>query len=183
MKAVQQQEGKTDPYISQHLRLNAKRKSITDRWHKDELYRNSQSAIGWAKEYCQYLDSLMSIDVWYTATWKERERYENNDTLNGQGMKPYESDSVQLKKKRDWNVNRKVGVGTIGHNLLPLLQHGGVHKKGKSHRDHNNGKDARNGKNKYSDLWVVILHDEPLQKWKDHQSFLGKILAHVYRLL
>ena len=88
-----------------------------------------------------------------------------------------EPDNVQLKKKRDWNVNWKLGVGSIGHSLLPLLlQHGDVHKYGKSHK---NGKDGKNGKNKYSDLWVVILQNEPLQKWQDHQSFFAEHL-HMY---
>ena len=66
-----------------------------------------------------------------------------------------ENDNVQLKKKKDWNVDVNFGAGTsIGHNLLPLLrQHGGVHKNGKSHKSHKNdknGKDSKNGKNKYS---------------------------------
>ena len=48
--------------------------SITDRRPKDELYRNSQIAIGWTEERCQYLDSLVAIDISYTAACKERER-------------------------------------------------------------------------------------------------------------
>ena len=72
-----------------------------------------------------------------------------------------ENDNVQLKKKRDWSVNGKFGVGTsMGQIILPLLrQHGGVHKNGKSHKSHKshkngkdrkNGKDGENGKHKYS---------------------------------
>ena len=63
---------------------NAKKKyysSFTTRWHGDELYRNSQSAIGWTEKYCQYLDSLMSVDFSYTASSKEREIYANNLTV------------------------------------------------------------------------------------------------------
>ena len=66
------------------------------------------------------------------------------------------------KKKRDWNVNGKVGVVTsitLGHSLLPLLrQHGGVHKNGKSHmndkhgKNGKQGKDGEDGKNKYINL-------------------------------
>ena len=49
--------------LETHRRTNIL--SITDRWHRDALYRNSQIAIGWTEEYCQYLDSLMSIDFSY----------------------------------------------------------------------------------------------------------------------
>ena len=56
--------------------------SITDRWQKDELHRNSQVAIGWTEEHCQYLDSLMAIDFSFTTARKERERYENNGQIS-----------------------------------------------------------------------------------------------------
>ena len=47
--------------------------------------RNSQLAIAWTEEHCQYVDSLMAIDFSHTAT-----RNENNYSLgvNGQGPKP-----------------------------------------------------------------------------------------------
>ena len=69
---------------------NAKKKESsfsTARWHEDEFYRHSQTAIRWTEECCQYLKSLMSIDFSRTATGKERLRCEHNLTLgvNGQG--------------------------------------------------------------------------------------------------
>ena len=58
-----------------------------------------------------------------------------------------ESDNVQLKKNRGWNANGKVGVGTGGHSLLPLLrQPGGSHKNTKRHKNDKNGKGSKNGK-------------------------------------
>ena len=32
--------------------------SIAERWHRDEFHRNSQIAIRWTTEYCQYVDSV-----------------------------------------------------------------------------------------------------------------------------
>ena len=64
--------------------------SITLRFQNDELYRNSQLAIGWTEEHCQHLDSLMTIDFSDTATRKEHQRREIIILLasNGQGPKP-----------------------------------------------------------------------------------------------
>ena len=60
------------------------------RWHRDNQYRKSRIAVGWTEEHCQHLDSLVAIDFSYTATRKERQRYENNNILgvNDQGPKP-----------------------------------------------------------------------------------------------
>ena len=73
--------------MSQHdTRKKKKFSSNTERFQKDELYRNSQLAIAWTDEHCQYVDSLMAIDFSHTAT-----RNENNYSLgvNGQGPKPW----------------------------------------------------------------------------------------------
>ena len=63
--------------------------STTLRFQGDELYRNSQLAIGWTEQHCQYLDSLMAIDFSHAAMRKGRQLYENNYTLgvNGPGPK------------------------------------------------------------------------------------------------
>ena len=140
--------------------------SISPRWQDDVRYRNSQIAVGWTEEYCQYVDSLLSIDFSLRATRRERERYENNLTLGvkGQGTKsapmknrPDFSQAVHhliaitaggkdesahsqtiaiptTSNERKNNIGTsmdKLGVGTIGHNLLPL-QLGGRHKNGKN---------------------------------------------------
>ena len=41
-------------------------------WSLSHLNRNSQIAIGWTEECCEYLDSLMSIDFPKTTARKER---------------------------------------------------------------------------------------------------------------
>ena len=41
--------------------LKKKYVSITDRWHRDELCRNSPIAIGWTEEHCQYLIRLCQL--------------------------------------------------------------------------------------------------------------------------
>ena len=77
----------SDHYKARDSTRNAKKKeysSITARWHGDELYRNSQIAIGWTEERCQCLDSLMSNDFSYTAMRKERGKIESNLTLGVQ---------------------------------------------------------------------------------------------------
>ena len=53
-----------------------------------KIFDCAQTAIGWTEEYCQYLDSLVSINFLYTATSKARERYENNLTLGVSGQGP-----------------------------------------------------------------------------------------------
>ena len=39
-----------------------------------KIFDCSQTAIGWTEEYCQYLDSPVSINFSYTATSKERQK-------------------------------------------------------------------------------------------------------------
>ena len=55
--------------------------SIELRWISDDIYRASQTKIGWTREYCRYLDFLTTIVISYCATWKQRSRYENNLVL------------------------------------------------------------------------------------------------------
>ena len=43
----------------------------------DAIHRESQTIIGWTREYCWYLDFLATIDISFCATWKQRSRYEN----------------------------------------------------------------------------------------------------------
>ena len=94
--------------------------SILHRFQNDELYRNSQIAIGWTGEHCQYSDSLMFIDFSYTATRKERQRHENNCTLgiNGQGPKP-----GPMKKRTDYlqAVNKVLAVRKQVENPNPYM--------------------------------------------------------------
>ena len=91
-----------DHFKANESTRHAKKKqhsSITDRWHRDELCRNSEIAIGWTEEYCQYLDSFMSSVFSDTATRKERERYENNYTLGVNSQRPKPG---QMKKRTDF---------------------------------------------------------------------------------
>ena len=46
------------------------------RWLTDPQYRESQSSLGWALEYCKYLDCLQTVIVGYVASWHERDRYQ-----------------------------------------------------------------------------------------------------------
>ena len=73
--------------------------SILLRFQEDELYLKAQIAIGWTEEHCKYLDSLLLEDKSYTATRRERVRYESNWTLgsNGQGPMP-----GPVKKREDY---------------------------------------------------------------------------------
>ena len=49
---------KREIQLETHRRRNL---SITDRWHRDELCRNSPIAIGWTEEHCQYLIRLCQL--------------------------------------------------------------------------------------------------------------------------
>ena len=64
--------------------------SVLERFQNDDVYRNSQIAIGWTEEKWTYLDSLLLEDKSHTSTRRERIRYENNWALgmNGQGPTP-----------------------------------------------------------------------------------------------
>ena len=72
--------------------------SMTDRCHRDELHRHFQIAVAWTEEYCQCLDSFMSIDSTCTASRKECGRYGNNLTLGVNGQRPK---SGPMKNKAD----------------------------------------------------------------------------------
>ena len=60
--------------------------SILERFQKQDSCRESQGAIGWTEEKCRYLELALE-DKSYTATRRERQRYENNWKLrlNAQG--------------------------------------------------------------------------------------------------
>ena len=44
--------------------------SIEIRWINDAENRESQTKIGWTREYCPYLDFLTTIGISYCATWE-----------------------------------------------------------------------------------------------------------------
>ena len=141
--------------------------SIMLRVQGDELFRDSQLAIGWTEEHRPYLDSLMAIDFSCIASLKERQRYANNYSLgvNDQGPKPgprkkragfppalnkllYLKKQVEnpkpfipenlgfrqrpIAERERLEQQWKRWGGTIGLNLLLLLQLGGRHKNGKN---------------------------------------------------
>ena len=88
-----------DHFKARDSTQNAQKKkyfSITDRWHIHVPLRNSQIAVGWTEEYCQYLDSLMSITQ--TAARKERGRYENYVTLGFNGQGPIKTTQISHKQ-------------------------------------------------------------------------------------
>ena len=82
------------------MRIVFKKKPRRRKSNSDLLIKskNSRNRSNWRRAEW-YLDLLMSIDVSFTATRKERERYENNYTLdvNGQGPKP-----GPMKKRADF---------------------------------------------------------------------------------
>ena len=43
--------------------------------------RESQKVHGWTEDYCRYLDYLTTIDISHSATWHQRNRYENTILL------------------------------------------------------------------------------------------------------
>ena len=55
--------------------------SIELRWINDDIYRASQTKMGWTRECCRYLDFLTTVDISYCATSKQRKRYENSLVL------------------------------------------------------------------------------------------------------
>ena len=80
-----------DHFKAREFLRHAKKKgysSSLERFQKEDLYRNSQTAIGWAEEQCIFLDSLAFEDKSYTATRRERSRYENNGKLSVNGQEP-----------------------------------------------------------------------------------------------
>ena len=58
-----------------------KHASIVLRWQNDKMYRESQKVHGWTEDYCRYLDYLTTIDISFSATWHQRNRYENTISL------------------------------------------------------------------------------------------------------
>ena len=55
--------------------------SIVLRWQNDEKYRESQKVHGWTEDSCRYLGYHKTIDISYSATWHQRNRYENTILL------------------------------------------------------------------------------------------------------
>ena len=65
-------------------RRGAKRKghdSIVIGWQEGEKYRHSHEVHGWTEEFCRYLDHLTTINIFYTAPWNQRHRYESTISL------------------------------------------------------------------------------------------------------
>ena len=52
-------------------------KTIVERWQKDDKYRTSLSEIGWTEEQIFQYDKLALEDHRFSATRKERDRYES----------------------------------------------------------------------------------------------------------
>ena len=48
--------------------------SVLDRWQKDEVYRVSQTAIGWTETCVKYLDYISEIDISFIAPFRQRVR-------------------------------------------------------------------------------------------------------------
>ena len=57
------------------------KETITIRWQQDEQYTESQMVHGWTEEYCKDLDYTKTIDIDYTATCRQRHRYESTITV------------------------------------------------------------------------------------------------------
>ena len=60
-----------------------------------EIYRSSQTNIGWTKKFCQPLDELAKKDYSYAATRRGRERYEkrvDEKFRDGECLGPYVCD-------------------------------------------------------------------------------------------
>ena len=79
-----QAQWQKDHWKAMHARRGARKNnhaSIVLRWQNDEKYRESQKVHGLTKDYCRYLDYLTKIDISYSATWHQRNRYENTTLL------------------------------------------------------------------------------------------------------
>ena len=55
-------------------------KTILDRWHDGDRYRESLSDIGWTEEQTTQHDAIALEDHSYAATWQERSRNEKSRT-------------------------------------------------------------------------------------------------------
>ena len=93
--------------------------SITERYQKDELYRNSQLAISCIEEHSEHLDSLMATDFSYTATRKERQQYENNRrqwsraetwTNEEKGRSPTSSKTNFWFRENKWRIQIRISL-------------------------------------------------------------------------
>ena len=62
--------------------------SILERCLKQDSHRESLMALGWTEEKCRYLDQLAMEDKYFTATRRERQRYENNWKLTINAQRP-----------------------------------------------------------------------------------------------
>ena len=82
-------------------------------------YRESPQAVGWTEDTCRHVDQKAKQDRSYIATWRERQRYENNwkPALNAQGRNApmTEKEKITPKLSRQSKIcvrktNRKVIV-------------------------------------------------------------------------
>ena len=102
---AEQKHGKSQEQVD-HFKANESRRhalkmdisSILERFQVHGLHRNSQVANGWTEEKIVHLDSLPLEDKSYTATRKQRLRYENNWEGAGPMLGP-------MKKREDYPQN------------------------------------------------------------------------------
>ena len=72
--------------------------STLERWQNDEYYRTDQAEEhGWSEEWVKYLDFLTRVDISYTATNYQRNRYENMAHIRST-EKTYRHDQFVLGK-------------------------------------------------------------------------------------
>ena len=92
--------GRTEEQKEYHIAWNARKrcckrvdsrgehfKSIHDRLHRDQVYRESQLAIGWTEQKCIEMDELAKQDHTYHLSTEEFKRYQGQWylTLNKSG--------------------------------------------------------------------------------------------------
>ena len=65
------------------VQKRSKYTSILGRWHKDDVHRAFQGAIGWTETYVKYLDYISEIYISYHAPCRQRVRYDNTVYMRG----------------------------------------------------------------------------------------------------
>ena len=73
-------------------------KGIHDRFHSDQVYRESQLKIGWTEQKCIEMDKLAQEDHTYRLSKEEFKRYQGQWylTLNKSGQKRADATSIRL---------------------------------------------------------------------------------------
>ena len=112
--------------------------SIWDRWTNDQVYRESQVAVGWSDAFVRYLDHSSAIDRSHNATQEQRGKYSHllylrasDDDRQGPPLatRPGYKEAKSAQRSAERNTKRngiaynpKTERQRIGNTLDPQLQ-------------------------------------------------------------